>query len=495
MADSKAYKNVFKTTFLFGFVQIFNIIVKVGINKVVALLLGAEGIGVISLFNTTINLIKTGAGLGVNQSAVRDISEAYGSNDEKCCSDTIALVNKVIKYTCLFGIVVMIIFSPVLSNFSFGNSDYIISYIFLSIVVAAAILNDGQKAILTGMRQLRSLAKASMLGAVTGLFSALPFYYFLGQAGIVPSLIVSAISTLLVSYYFVNKIKYERIRLSVKEAFKKSSLMIKMGVSLMLLSFMVDLSNLIVSSFISNHGGLIALGYYQSGITIISGYFGVIITAMSTDYYPRISAINKDNTKLNDAVNAQSEVGMLLALPLVVTFLFLSPFFLSFLYSSEFVVATQYVDFAILGTVLIICSNSMGMILLAKQEAKIFLLSSFITNTVVLLLYIWLYELYSLKGLGIGYFLSGLIQFVVFNHLMKAKYGICFNRTVICRLCIVLVFAIAAQYAKEINFLWLRYITGCTLLTLSVWYTLYYMNKNMGINILVIMKTQIKKHV
>lgn len=98
----------------------------------------------------------------------------------------------------------------------------------------------------------------------------------------------------------------------------------------MLMSFMLELINLTVASYISNHGGLDILGYYQSGITIISGYFGIIITSMSTEYYPRISAVNKDNRKLNDAVNTQSEVGLLLALPLVVLFVFLSPFFWNF---------------------------------------------------------------------------------------------------------------------------------------------------------------------
>lgn len=46
MSDLSGYKNIFKTTFLFGFVQVFNIFVKVGINKVVAILLGTAGMGV-----------------------------------------------------------------------------------------------------------------------------------------------------------------------------------------------------------------------------------------------------------------------------------------------------------------------------------------------------------------------------------------------------------------------------------------------------------------
>ena len=57
MSDLSGYKNIFKTTFLFGFVQVFNIFVKVGINKVVAILLGTAGMGVISLFQYAVSFL------------------------------------------------------------------------------------------------------------------------------------------------------------------------------------------------------------------------------------------------------------------------------------------------------------------------------------------------------------------------------------------------------------------------------------------------------
>ena len=55
---SQSYKNIFKTTFLLGFVQIFNILVKVITNKIVSVLLGAEGMGTIGIYNNTIDLLK-----------------------------------------------------------------------------------------------------------------------------------------------------------------------------------------------------------------------------------------------------------------------------------------------------------------------------------------------------------------------------------------------------------------------------------------------------
>jgi PST family polysaccharide transporter len=52
------FKTIFKSTFLFGFVQVFNILTKLLLQKVVALFLGSEGVGTIGIYHTTINLLK-----------------------------------------------------------------------------------------------------------------------------------------------------------------------------------------------------------------------------------------------------------------------------------------------------------------------------------------------------------------------------------------------------------------------------------------------------
>ena len=133
----------------------------------------------------------------------------------------------------------------------------------------------------------------------------------------------------------------------------------------MLMNMMLTLSSLVLSGYISMHGGVETVGIYQAGATIVVSYFAVIISAMSTEYYPRICGINDDDARLAQAVNAQSETGLIIGLPLIVSFVFLVPYFLRILYSDAFLSASQYTDFAIIGSIAIICSNCMGMVLLA----------------------------------------------------------------------------------------------------------------------------------
>lgn len=486
------YGGIFKSTFLFSFVQVIRILVGVIKNKIVAVLLGAEGMGIMSIFQNAMNFIKTGAGLGISQSAVKDISEANATEDKNRISRIISIVLRVVTLTSLLGAAITIFMSPLLSRWGFGDSKYTISFIFLGIAVFFEIFVENQLAILKGMRQLQSLAKASIWGSLAGLVTGVPLYYVFGVKGIVPSFIVTAFTVFLVTRYYVNKVSYDKIVIPLKQVLKESSPMVKMGVSLMFVSLIGYLFALIIAAYLRSHGGLSIVGYYNAGEVIVGSYIGVIITAMSTDYYPRISAVNKDNKKLTEEVNAQSEVGLLMAFPLVIIFVIFSPWFINILYTSDFQVSIDYTDFAIIGSVIIICSNCMGMILLAKQASSIFLVSVIGQRIVCLAAFILLYRAFGLKGLGYAYVFLGGLHIVIMSIIMKTKYNIQFNKRVIIQLLLVISVILLSRYVRGIDNVYWRYSSGIILILLAIIYSYYYIKQYMGINIIKSFNSRVK---
>lgn len=491
--SSSSYGHIFKSTFLFSFVQVIRILVGVVKNKIVAILLGAEGMGIMSIFQNAMNFIKTGAGLGISQSAVKDISEANASEDHGKISRTISIVLRIVMLTSLFGAAITVVLSPFLSKWGFGDSKYTISFIFLGIAVFFEVFVENQLAILKGTRQLRSLAKASIWGSLVGLVTGVPLYYLLGVKGIVPSFIVTAFTIFLVTRFYVNKVKYENLKIPLKQVLRESAPMVKMGVSLMLVSLIGTLFALIIAAYLRSHGGLSIVGYYNAGEVIVGSYIGVIITAMSTDYYPRISAVNNDNKKLTDEVNSQSEVGLLMAFPLVVIFVFFSPLFINILYTSEFQETINYTDFAIIGSVIIICSNCMGMILLAKQASSTFLVSVIGQRILCLVAFIILYNSFGLRGLGYAYIFLGLLHIVVMSVIMKIKYDIRFNKRVLIQLLLVISVIFLSRYARGIENVYWRYSIGLIIIMSTSVYSYLYMKRYMDIDILASIKSRTNK--
>ena len=75
------YKSIAKANSIFGGVQLINILISVVRSKFVAIFLGPSGMGMMGLFQSTLDLIKSATNMGLNTSAVRDVSIAYNTND------------------------------------------------------------------------------------------------------------------------------------------------------------------------------------------------------------------------------------------------------------------------------------------------------------------------------------------------------------------------------------------------------------------------------
>ena len=173
-----SYRNVLNATSLFGGVQVINIIISLIRSKAIALLIGPLGMGIASLLVSTMELINGITNLGLERSAVKEISLANNDSNTKSVAKTISVLKKLVWLTITLGVVIMIVASPWLSEMAFGNKDQTISFIWISIALLFKQLSSSQLAILQGLRKLQYLAKANLLGNFIGLLITVPLYYF-----------------------------------------------------------------------------------------------------------------------------------------------------------------------------------------------------------------------------------------------------------------------------------------------------------------------------
>ncbi len=106
-------------------------------------------------------------------------------------------------------------------------------------------------------------------------------------------------------------------------------------------------------------------------------YIGFVLTAMGTDFYPRLTAVIADHRAVNTLVNQQIEVGLTVSSPLFVALLAFAPWIVELLYSHEFVPAITVLRWQIIGDVLKVASWPLGYILLAAGEGRQFFLTEF----------------------------------------------------------------------------------------------------------------------
>jgi O-antigen/teichoic acid export membrane protein len=156
---NKSYIDILKATTLFGGVQLFNIIVQIIRSKLIAVLLGPSGMGVIGLFTSAIGLISGITGFGLGTSAVKEIASAENVQDKKKMEFISAIIKKIMLLTGVLGVVFTLFFSPILSQFTFNNRNYTVSFVILSITLLFIQLNSSNLVFLQGFRKLKELAE------------------------------------------------------------------------------------------------------------------------------------------------------------------------------------------------------------------------------------------------------------------------------------------------------------------------------------------------
>lgn len=422
---SNGYSHIVKYTGLFGGVQGLNILVGVIRNKLVATILGPAGMGLISLFNSTIKLISDSTNLGISMSAVRQVSEAYGRGDDgKVCS-AVQTIRSWSLLTALLGMLVCMVLSPLLNQWTFAWGDHTLHFFLLSPIVALTAVTGGELAILKGIRKMKALAKISIYNVILLTIVTIPIYYYWGQAGIVPSLFVGALVQMLLTIAY--SYNFYPLRLK-KQTFRldEGMGMVKLGIAFVSAGILGSGAEFLIRTFLNTKGGLADVGYYNAGLMLTMTYAGVVFASLESDYFPRLSAVGNDRGTLNLTVNRQIEVSLLMVAPMLVGFIVGLPILIPLLYSNEFLPTIGMMQASLLAMYMRAIELPIAYITLAKGDSwSYFFVEAFYDVLLVISVVIG-YRFWRLTGIGWAIVLTGVLDVIailLYTH-YKYKYVI-----------------------------------------------------------------------
>jgi O-antigen/teichoic acid export membrane protein len=445
-----------KVTSIFGGVQILSIVISVIRSKFIAVLLGSEGMGIVGLINATTGTIASLTEFGIGTSAVKNISAANASNDTSRLAMVSSVLHRLVWITGLLGSLVTLVFAKGLSRLTFGNGSYTLAFIWISITLLFTQLTSGQFALLQGMRKVQYLAKANLIGSLLGLFISIPIYFIWGLNGIVPAIIISSIIALVISTFFSSKINIKKVSVNSFMLRTEGVNMLRMGILISLNGLFAMGASYFVRIYINHLGGLTQVGLYNAGFAIINTYVVMIFTAMSTDYYPRLSGIADDNNKVKKTINQQAEIAILILAPILTVFLVFISWIVILLYSSKFLEINEMIHWAALGMFFKATSWAINFILLAKGESRLFFWSELITCIYMFVFNILGYKFWGLEGLGISFLIGYLIYTFQVFIIAKRKYSFSFNskfyeifftQLLILTMCFITIKTISKSYA------------------------------------------------
>ncbi|MGV3460874.1 MAG: oligosaccharide flippase family protein [Flavobacterium sp.] len=400
MSEKNSYKNIIRSSSLFGIVQVAHILIAIIRSKALALLIGPAGYGIFGLLNSTTDLIRMGTGFGLETSSVKIISES--AQDPAALRRKASLIIRLTVFTGTLGTIIAVIFSKYFSLLTFGDSGKTLAIALIAVSVFFQQVANGQIAVMQGTQKLNLLAKANLLGNLAGLLITLPLYFVYGFDAIVPSIIIAAVLNCIVSRYFYNKLNLGYSGGNFRNTLVQGRDMLYFGAMLSISSFLPIFSNYVIQVFISNTSTIATVGLFTIGMALINSYVGILFTAMSAEYYPRLASIHNNRDEVGEAVNRQSVIAMLAIVPIIIFFLGYSSFIIRLLFSEKFNSVVPMLLWGVTAMFFKAVSFSMGYVIIARGDSKIFIKTSIMFNAIYLTLLTGGFYLYGLEGIGVG---------------------------------------------------------------------------------------------
>lgn len=417
-----SYAHVLKYTSIFGSIQGLSIFLSLVRTKVLAVLLGPLGMGYVSLFNSALNFISQTTGLGLSMSAVKTLSEVFEQGDKEHISYYVNVIRYWSMLTAVLGVLVCVMFGPFLGHYTFSWGNHTLHFILLAPAVAMMAITCGEVVILKSAQQLRQLAVAQVYAAVCGVVISIPVYYIWELKGIIPVIILMAMAQMVLILYFSMRLFPYRLQKS-STMFHEGFGMVRLGLAFTIAAAISSGAEMLIRSYLNVIANMDEVGLYNAIYMMIITYAGMVFTAMETDYYPRLSAVNKDVVESNRVVNIQMEVSILLISPMLVGMMIFLPIMIPLLFSSKFQPIVPITQLALMAMFLKAVTLPVAYLSLAKGRSRSFLFLETVYWIFFVIVFIVCYHIWGLFGTGVAIVAAHIFDLIMIHAYAYSFYS------------------------------------------------------------------------
>lgn len=415
MADSTSksnYTHLLKSTGILGFSQVIAIAITMIRTKLLAYLLGAEGYGIISIYNRLIELVGATCTAGVNMGGVRELADRKSRNELDEIDKIISLIRFWIIFSSSIVIIIFIFAAKHISYLQFGTEAYSTKVIIIGFAALFTNFYNISLSFLSGLREVKKTAKSQILAAVWGLVLALPIIYFFREDGIEWSILIVAMANAGVMMYFTKKLNIHWNLPGKEETKIKVRAIFKVAMSYAVPGILASIFLYLTGIYLQKEFDLATMGIYQACIVLSTVYIQLLIKAMSTDYFPSLMTCKDDNAAFNRKIAEQIEFGVAAAaIGVFATYIF-APYILQLFYTKSFVVGTDILRWQIIAVFLRMMEFPLGFATTAKGKNLHYLIIQSVYIILEFAVLVLFTKLFGTNGLGICYFVSYFVFFI-----------------------------------------------------------------------------------
>ena len=379
--------------------------------KVLAVLLGPAGIGLMGFYLNIMSMASKTAGCGLDSSGVRQVAAA--ADDTK----TLSVVRRALWSGNLIlgmsGMAILWLLREPVAQWVFGNEVHAGEVGWLGVGLLFTLIAGSQTALLQGLRRVNDLAMVSILSALVGALLGILAVFLLGKEGVLWFVVTAPAVNFLVVSYYAARLPYPQVPYDGAAIQQQWLALLKLGIPLMSAGLLTLITQLAVRSIVLRELGLEASGYFQAAWAISMTYVGFVLNAMAMDYFPRLTTAISDKVRASKIVNEQAEMALLFVGPALMAIVTLAPWVIELLYAQSFSPAAQILKWQVLGDIFKVASVPIVFIFLATGHGGIAVGIQLVWSATYLGALVLGIQEFGLVMAGVGFGVAYLIYYLV----------------------------------------------------------------------------------
>ena len=405
-----------------GSAQAVNILISILRIKVLAVLLGPNGVGLLGIYNGLKDVVVVAAGIGMGSSGVRQIASVKGEEQE------LSLVRRVLFAAHLVqGVLAMLgvwLLRAQISEWLFGDRGYATEVGLIGLTILLTLLGTAQTVPLQGMRRVGDLGHVTIISALVGTIAGLAAVWLYGEPGLIWFVVLQPLVTIVIVMRYTRRLpKPTAAHPSFTEIWDVWKPMAKLGIAFMLGGLATMVTLLLIRSLITHELGLEAAGQFAAAWGITMTYVSVLLAAMAADYYSRLTEVINDRFAATQLMNDQVHLGLAIGGPVLLLLIGLAPWAVTLLYSAEFTPAVELLQWQTVGNLVKLTSWPLAYSIIAAARSKTFFVMELSFNIVFLATSWILLPVLGLKVTAIAFFAGHIVYFAIVNTIVHNFQG------------------------------------------------------------------------
>lgn len=427
LPEPPASGGMIKSMLVIGSAQAVNIVISIVRMKVLAVLVGPAGVGLLGIYNSLQATAGSVAGLGLGTSGVRDIAANKDDLAVQARVRTVLFAAGLVQGT--IAMVLVWLFRVQLSVWLFGDAARATETGLVGVAILLSLVLASQTALLQGMRRIGDLGRVTVLGALGGTIAGLLAVWLEGEAGLIWFLLIQPLASVGVAALICRKLpRPDAGRMTPAQVFATWRPMAALGVVFMLSGLAGSATLLLARSLIAKDLGIDAAGLFSASWGVAMIYVGFLLGAMGADFYPRLTEVIHDRAASTRLMNDQAQLGLAIGGPILIGLIGVAPWFMALLYSREFVPAAEMLQWQTLGNVFKLASWPMGFAYVAAARSRTYLATELFWNAAFLAL-LWIgMPLIGVEAAGLAFLIAYMLYFALLHLLTHRLFGFHWDR-------------------------------------------------------------------